>query len=140
MGLNPYYLGDTSALARRGLPAVAVLLGPLLEAGLVARCTPTDLEAGFSSRSPTAHALMREERSAWPFVPMDQQVLDRAVEVQDALAARSEQRGAKIADLLIAAAAEIASLVVLHYDHDFDLIASVTHQPVEWIVPAGTVS
>jgi predicted nucleic acid-binding protein len=82
---------------------------------------------------------MREERSAWPFVAMDQSVLDRAVVVQDSLAARSWQRGAKIADLLIAAAAEAAGLVVLHYDHDFDVIARVTGQPVEWIVPAGTV-
>ena len=69
-----------------------------------------------------------------------QHVLDRAVEVQDVLAAGSQQRGAKIADLLIAAAAEAAGLVVLHYDHDFDLIASVTRQPVEWIVAPGTVS
>ena len=70
---------------------------------------------------------------------MDQSVLDRAVDVQDELADRGQQRGAKIADLLIAAAAEAAGLVVLHYDHDFDLIAGVTGQPVEWIVPAGTV-
>jgi predicted nucleic acid-binding protein len=83
---------------------------------------------------------MRTLRSAWPFIAMDQPVLDRAVEVQDVLAARSQQRGAKIADLLIAAAAEIAELVVLHYDRDFDLIADVTGQPSEWIVSAGTVS
>ena len=70
---------------------------------------------------------------------MDQAVLDRAVAVQDALAERSEHRGAKIADLLIAAAAESAGLVVLHYDHDFDLIASVTGQPTDWILPAGSV-
>ena len=82
---------------------------------------------------------MRAERAAWPFVAMDQAVLDRAVAVQDALAARREQRGAKIADLLIAAAAEAAGLVVLHYERDFDVIARVTRQPVEWIVPAGTV-
>ena len=56
------------------------------------------------------------------------------------LAFRSAQRGAKIADLLIAAAAEAAGLVVLHYDHDFDLIADVTGQRTEWIVPAGFVS
>lgn len=83
---------------------------------------------------------MRELRSAWPFVPMDQSVLDRATEVQDALAARSQQRPTKIADLLIAAAAESVDLVVLHYDHDFDLIAAVTRQPTEWIVDPGTVS
>ena len=83
---------------------------------------------------------MRHTRSSWPFVEMDQVVLDRAVAVQDALAERSQQRGAKIADLLIAAAAEAARLVVLHYDHDFDLIAEITGQPTEWIVAAGTVS
>ena len=139
MGLKPYYLGDTSALARFGIPTVAVRLKPLLESGLVARCTPTDLEAGYSSPSPAAHRTMRRLRSAWPLVAMDQPVLDRAVEVQDALAEHSQQRGAKIADLLIAATAEAAGLVVLHYDHDFELIANVTDQPTEWIVAAGSV-
>lgn len=127
-------------MARRGQSLVADRLLPLLESGLVARCTPTDLEAGFSSTSPESHRAMREARSAWPFVAMTQQNLDRAVAVQDALAERSQQRGAKIADLLIAAAAEAARLVVLHYEHDFDLIAGITGQPTEWILPAGTVS
>ncbi len=139
MGLSPYYLGDTSALARSRRAEVAARLDPLLEAGLIARCTPTDLEAGFSSTNPTSHRQMRQARASWPFVAMDQQVLNRAVVVQDALAERSQQRGAKIADLLIAAAAEAAGLVVLHYDHDFDLIAEITGQPMEWIVPAGAV-
>ena len=66
-------------------------------------------------------------------------MLDRAVAVQDLLAEKSQQRGAKIADLLIAAAAEAAGLVVLHYDHDFDLIAQTTGQRTEWIVPAGSL-
>jgi predicted nucleic acid-binding protein len=140
VGLRPYYLGDTSALARLGQTLVADRLVPLLESGLVARCTPTDLEAGFSSTSPASHRAMRQQRSAWPFVQMTQQTLDRSLAVQDALAERSQQRGAKIADLLIAAAAEAAGLVVLHYDHDFDLIAEITGQPTEWILPAGTVS
>ncbi|MGI9032600.1 MAG: PIN domain-containing protein [Acidimicrobiales bacterium] len=83
---------------------------------------------------------MREARSAWPFVAMDQAMLDRAIEVQHALAESSQHRGAKIADLLIAAAAEAADLVVLHYDHDFERIAEITGQPTEWIVPAGTVA
>ncbi len=139
MGLTPYYLGDTSALARGQHPEIAVRLDPLLEAGLVGRCTPTDLEAGFSSPEPASHRRMRAARTAWPFVTMDQRVLDRAVAVQDALAERSQQRGAKITDLLIAAAAEAAGLVVLHYDHDFDLIVTVTGQITEWIVPAGAV-
>lgn len=139
MGLRPFYLGDTSALARFSQPPVAARLQPLLESGLVARCTPTDLEAGFASPNRTAHRAMREARSGWPLVPMDQSVLDRAVHIQDQLAEQGRHRGAKVADLLIAAAAEAAGLVVLHYDHDFDLIAGVTGQPTEWILPAGTV-
>jgi predicted nucleic acid-binding protein len=139
VALASYYLGDTSALARLTQPEVTDRLGPLLEAGLVARCTPTDLEAGFTSTSPSSHRAMRRMRSVWPFVAMDQSVLDRSVEVQDALAERSQQRGVKIADLLIAAAAEAAGLVVLHYDRDFDRITEVTGQATEWIIPAGTV-
>jgi len=140
VGLRAYYLGDTLALARLGQPEVAQRLVPLLEGGLVARCTPTDLEAGFSSRSPADHTRMRAQRATWPQVTMDQQALDRAVAVQDELAARSQQRGVKIADLLIAAAAEASGLVVLHYDHDYDLIAEVTGQATEWIVPPGAVA
>lgn len=82
---------------------------------------------------------MREARRAWPFVSMDQTVLNRAVEIQDLLAENSQHRGAKIADLLIAAAAEAAGLVVLHYDRVYDVIAKLTRQATEWVVPAGTV-
>ena len=39
----------------------------------------------------------------------------------------------------LAATAQTAGLTVLHYDSDFDMIASVTGQKVEWIVPAGSV-
>ena len=127
-------------MTRRSVPEVAKRLEPLLEAGLVARCTVTDLEAGFSSTSPRRHVAMREARRAWPAAPMNQEVLDRAVEIQDRLAERSQQRGAKIADLLIAAAAEAAGLIVLHYDHDFELISGITGQPTEWVVPAGSVA
>jgi hypothetical protein len=37
------------------------------------------------------------------------------------------------------AAAESAGLIVLHYDADYDRIAAVTGQPVEWVVPRGSV-
>ncbi len=41
------------------------------------------------------------------------------------------QRGLGVADLLVAAAAEVLGLTVLHVDRDFELIAEVTGQPVE---------
>lgn len=49
---------------------------------------------------------MRQWRAA-RLVAMDQSVLDRAAEVHDALAERSQQQGVKIADLLIAAAGTV---------------------------------
>jgi hypothetical protein len=39
----------------------------------------------------------------------------------------------------VAAAAQLAGLTVLHYDADFELIATVTGQDVEWIVPRGSI-
>jgi predicted nucleic acid-binding protein len=65
--------------------------------------------------------------------------LHRARQVQRLLAAR-RQRGRKVPDLLIAAAAEARNLVVLHYDADFDRIAAVTGQTCRWVVPAGSIN
>jgi predicted nucleic acid-binding protein len=56
---------------------------------------------------------------------------DRAMEVQALFADQGQHRAPSIPDLLIAAAAELAQLVVVHLDKDFELIADVTGQPVE---------
>jgi hypothetical protein len=40
-------------------------------------------------------------------------------------------RAPSVADLIIAATAELAGLSVLHVDQDFELIAAVTQQPME---------
>ncbi len=62
---------------------------------------------------------------------------DRAVQVQLALADQRRHRAPSIPDLLAAAAAELAGLIVLHLDKDFDLIAAVTGQPVERLAVEG---
>jgi predicted nucleic acid-binding protein len=43
-------------------------------------------------------------------------------------------------DLLIAAVAERERVTLLHYDGDYDLIAQVTGQSAQWVVPRGTVA
>ena len=72
---------------------------------------------------------------------VDAATFHRALEVQRALAHRGglHHRSVKIADLLIAAAAEAADAVLWHYDADYDRIAAVTGQPTEWIVRRGSV-
>ena len=55
----------------------------------------------------------------------------RARRVGLSLAERGHHRAPSVRDLLIAAAAELADLTVLHFDKDFELIAELTGQPVE---------
>ncbi len=113
---------------------------PRVGAGLIGVSIATELEVGFSARSSTDYRLMREtvlDRLLPVAVPFRAE--QRAREVQMALVERGQHRSAGVADLLIAATAEIEGLTVLHYDADFDVIASVTGQSVEWVVPRGTV-
>ena len=56
---------------------------------------------------------------------------DRAVEVLGLVADRGHHRAPSVPDLLIAAIAERAGLVVLHQDKDFNLIAEITGQSAE---------
>jgi predicted nucleic acid-binding protein len=60
--------------------------------------------------------------------------------VQARLVERGEHRSAGVADLLLAAMAEIEGLTILHYDADFETVARVTGQSTEWVVPRGSVA
>jgi len=133
------YLADASALARVGTPEVSEILVPLMERGLIATCGVIDLEILRSARNGLEHARIREDRYALPRLPMLDEVWDRAIAVQGLLADRGQHRSMPIPDLLIAATAERHGAIVLHYDKDYDLIAEVTGQLVEWVVPRGSV-
>ncbi|HEX6903159.1 MAG TPA: PIN domain nuclease [Thermoanaerobaculia bacterium] len=133
------YLIDKSALARMPHPAVRDRLGPIIEAGEAATCAIIDLEVLYSARNHEEHDRIRQRRRfAYTSVPIDDTVLERAIDIQAELA-RSGRHRLPIPDLVIAAAAEAAGLTVLHYDRDFDVIAEVTGQPVEWVVEPGSL-
>lgn len=55
---------------------------------------------------------------------------DRAIEVQLRLADLGHHRAPSVADLIVAATAELAGLTVVHLDKDFEMIAEVTAQPI----------
>jgi predicted nucleic acid-binding protein len=138
--LPPAYLADTSALARFSLPAVRERIAPLLSAGLIARCGMVDLEMMFTARSHLELVAMRTDHAdAFPFVPTTQADFERALDVMVLLSAPHKHRAAKAPDLLVAAVAERAGLTVLHYDADFEHIADVTGQAMEWVVPRGSL-
>jgi len=135
------YLADTSALTRRGTRTeVRNVIEPLLLAGRIATCGIVDLELLYSAPSPSTYRELAKALLATPRVPMTEAVVDRALAVQALLAGDSAHRSVPLPDLLIAAAAEAAGLTVLHYDADFERISRLTDQPVQWVVPRGSVS
>lgn len=132
------YLLDTSVLTRLSEPAVREAIEPRAQRGELARAGIGDLEVGFSARNAAEWDRLADGLQAFELVETTAEHMRRAKQVQRLLAAR-HQRGRKVPDLLIAAAAEADGLMVLHYDADFDLIAAVTGQPCQWVVPAGSV-
>jgi len=137
----PRYLADKSALTRRETrPEVREIVEPLLLAGQIATCGIVDLELLFSATSPTVYAEAASALRALPRVPVSEAVVDRALEVQALLAEGSQHRAVPLPDLLVAACAETAGLIVLHYDADFERIAAITAQPVRWVLPRGSVA
>jgi hypothetical protein len=132
------HLVDTSVLTRLDRSTVREAIEPLAGDGQVGRAGISDLEVGFSARNLREWTRLTSALTAFPLIETDAAHVRRARQVQRLLASRG-LRGRKGPDLLIAAAAEQSGLAVLHYDADFDLIARVTGQRCEWVVPPGTI-
>ncbi len=127
------WLIDKSALTRLGASNTAAVWAERIQRGLVRIATVTLLEVGYSARSATdLHAgLHGPPVSPMPIEYATPLAEDRAVQVLHLLADRGHHRAPSVPDLIIAALAESAGLVVLHNDKDFDLVAEVTGQPVQ---------
>ena len=133
------WLIDKSALVRLTTSPDAEEWALRISRGLVRISTLTRLEVGFSAQS--GDELRRRSAepplSAMPVEYLTPSIEDRAVAVQQALADIGHHRAPSIPDVLIAATAELAGLTVLHIDKDFDLIASITGQPIERLALTG---
>ncbi len=127
------WLIDKSALVRLAGSREAGEWAARIERGLVRIATVTRLEVGYSARSgPDLRAAwQRAPLSAMPVEYQTPAIEDRAVELLTLLADRGQHRAPSIPDLIIAATAELAGLTVLHVDKDFEIIASITGQPLE---------
>ena len=132
------HLVDTSVLTKLRRQEVRRVVEPLAQTGSLARAGISDLELGFSARSANEWDQISEALGAFELIETSADHVRRARHVQRLLAAK-HQRGRKVPDLLIAAAAEANELVVLHYDADYDRIARVTGQRTQWVVPARSV-
>ena len=127
------WLIDKSALVRMVASADAEAWVERSERGLIRIATPSLLETGYSARSMDDWSeLMSAPPVSWyPVEYLTPVAEQRALEVQGELARRGQHRAPSVPDLMIAAIAEQAGLIVLHLDKDFELIAEVTGQPME---------
>lgn len=132
---------DTSAWHHSTEPRVAAVWRQHLEADELVLCSQVRLEILFSAQSAEDYDALAQELSGLPTIPTDTPTFERALEVQRLLAhvGGLHHRSVKIADLVIAAAAEAAQATVLHYDSDYERIAALTSQPIEWIAPPGSL-
>jgi predicted nucleic acid-binding protein len=134
------HLADTSALALLHRPAIAAVLGPLIEAGLVATCGVIEFELGWATRNGAEFDLVRADRAqGYEWLAIHDEDWHRALDVQAELWRSGRVRAVGFPDLLIAAVAEREQVTLLHYDGDYDLIAEVSRQAMQWVVPRDTV-
>ena len=131
------YVLDTSVVTRLRVDSVRARVEALDAAG-VARTSMTDLEVGYSAQSAAEWDRLIAALEVFDYVEVAPAHFIRARQVQRMLAERG-LKGRKVPDLLMAAAGEATQRTVLHYDADFDHIASVTGQPTEWVVPRGSI-
>ncbi|MEV6278086.1 PIN domain nuclease [Nocardia sp. NPDC051832] len=140
MAVTARFLIDTSAAAHLEKEAVQQRLAPLITRGLVATCASLDAEALYSARSPADYEKVRaNRRAAYEYLPTDDEHWQRAFAIQRELARGGRHRTVGIADLLTAVLAGQHRLVLIHYDADFETVASVIDLNHRWVVPRGSL-
>ena len=138
--MTDVYLVDKSALARVGRQVpVRDALERLDANGILATSPVIELEIGYSARGLADFLAVREELRGYPRLHFEEADFERAANVMELLSRRGQHRAAGLPDLLQAALAERHGTTLLHYDGDFELLATLTGQPAEWVVRRGSV-
>lgn len=137
---GPIYLADTSVYVLQGRhPEVRSRFESLLAAGRLAACEMTAMEYLNNAPDPRGYEILWAALHGQRWFEVTGAAMSRALDVHRALAAQSQHRHFRLPDLIIAATAEVHGATVLHYDADYDRIAAVTMQPVEWVAPKGSI-
>jgi predicted nucleic acid-binding protein len=106
----------------------------------LATCLPFLLEAGYSARSAADYKGIMVELDLLPRIQLTHHIEQLALQAQRDLALVGHHRLPPL-DLVIAASAHEAGAGVLHYDHDYDILATRTRLEFEseWVAPPGTL-
>lgn len=133
------FIADKSALVRLKHRELEWVRQLILD-GKVATCSIINLEIYFSARSYKDLLDIKSEReAAFSNIEIIEKDLERSVEIMTELSKRGYHRSVSIPDLLISALAERNSLVILHYDKDFEFVSKITKQKTLWVAPSGSI-
>jgi predicted nucleic acid-binding protein len=134
------YLADTSVFVLQGRsPLVQRRFEALLAEGRLAACQMSALEYLNNAPDPKWYEALWGALHGQRWIDVSTEAMDRALEVHREMATTSQHRSFRLPDLIIAATAELNGATVLHYDEDYDRIAKITGQPVEWVAPKGSL-
>lgn len=134
------YLADTTVYVLQGrYPQVRRRFDTLLTEGRLAACQMTALEYLNNAASPSSYESVWGALHKQRWIEVTTEAMDRALAVHRELARTSQHRNFRLPDLVIAATAELSGTTVLHYDTDYDRIARVTGQPMEWVAERGSL-
>ena len=127
------WLIDKSALVRLADSPHAGKWADRINNGQVHLSTITRLEVGYSARSGAdlTKAMATPPISKMPIEGLTPAIEELAWQSLHLLAKKGQHRAPSLADLMIAATAQLCGLTVLHVDKDFELISKATGVQVE---------
>ena len=127
------WLIDKSALVRLADSPHAAKWAERINDGFVHLSTITRLEVGYSARSGAdlSKAMSSPPISKMPIEGLTPAVEELAWQMLQLLAKKGQHRAPSLADLMIAATAQLCGFTVLHLDKDFELISKATGVQVE---------
>jgi len=137
------YLVDNSVLQR--LPrsdAVRIAVSSIMDDDHELCCCALSLdEFGYSARSAADYAeAVRRLRTSFLYLPLSPQVDELIIRIRAVLWAAGTGRAAGVIDVGLAAIAVDVNATVLHYDGDFDHIATAFPAlNAQWVVQRGSV-
>jgi predicted nucleic acid-binding protein len=136
-------LFDTGAwtwVRDRRFPELATWFNTAVEAGLVLVCDLVILELTRLAPNEERAREIADRLSAFEAIPMSNALWSQARRTQLALAANGDHRRVPPADLLLASAAEEAGVALVHYDRDYQRIATTSALRHQWLAPDGALA
>lgn len=124
----------------RRFPELAAWFNAAVETGSVLVCDLVILELTRLAPNEQRAREVASRLAAFETIPMPAGLWARARETQLALAGAGDHRRVPPADLLLAAAAEESGVVLVHYDRDYERIATASELRHEWLATDGALA